>query len=52
MLTRGIGILLRTPCLFVLALVGCAPPPPEPRHRCVVIPNGLVECHEVAPIPR
>jgi len=34
-------------------LAGCArTPPPEPRHRCVEIPNGLVECHETAQDPR
>ncbi len=46
----------RTPCLVVIVLAclaGCAPAPPaEPRHRCVQIPSGLVECHEVPPAAR
>lgn len=41
------------PCLRLMAAIaciaGCAPRPEEPpsetfRHRCVEIPNGLVEC--------
>ncbi len=37
-------------CLVVLALGGAmlaacaAEPPPAAQYRCVVIPNGLVEC--------
>jgi hypothetical protein len=32
---------------IVACLAGCAadPPPDEQRHRCVEIPNGLVECN-------
>jgi hypothetical protein len=42
---------LAIPALVCLA--GCAgSPPPEPQHRCVTIPNGLVECHEVTPAAR
>ena len=43
----------RKPCLLlaaaIAALAGCAadppaPPPDRERYRCVVTPNGLVEC--------
>ena len=41
------------PVIIALAcLAGCGrTPPAEPRHRCQAIPDGLVECWEVAPEP-
>jgi len=45
----------RTHVLAMIALAclaGCARTPPTPRHQCVEIPNGLVECHEIEPTSR